>query len=273
MTVRRLSLDAVETMLDWAAAERWNPGLDDAAAFHAADPDGFFVKEVAGRPVAAVCVVNHTPDFAFLGLYIAAPQARGQGHGLEVWTAALEHAGSRCVGLDGVPQQQANYRKSGFVLAGKTVRYQGSLPHISGSDARLSSPEDLPDLCVLDRMACGFDRRRFAEAWLQNTATRQTVLLPDGKGFATFRLCRSGVKIGPFLAHDAASADALLNAIPFGFPGGEVYIDVPDSAAPLTARLRIMGFTPVFETARMYRPAAPDVPRRDFYATATLELG
>ena len=40
MTVRLMTLADLAMVLDWAAAEGWNPGLDDAAAFLAADPEG-----------------------------------------------------------------------------------------------------------------------------------------------------------------------------------------------------------------------------------------
>lgn len=57
---RNASLAEVALMLDWDAAEGWNPGLDDAAAFHAADPDGFFLALEDDVPVASISVVNHT---------------------------------------------------------------------------------------------------------------------------------------------------------------------------------------------------------------------
>ena len=73
MTVRQMSLAELELIIGWAADEGWNPGLEDASAFYAADPDGFFLKEVDGQAVAAVSVVNHSDDFAFLGLYLCRP--------------------------------------------------------------------------------------------------------------------------------------------------------------------------------------------------------
>ena len=36
-------------ILDWARTEGWNPGLDDAPPFWAADPQGYFLAEVDGR--------------------------------------------------------------------------------------------------------------------------------------------------------------------------------------------------------------------------------
>ena len=70
---RRMTLADLETVLEWAADEGWNPGVEDAEAFLAADPEGFFVTEDDGVPVAAISVVNHSPDFAFLGLYLCRP--------------------------------------------------------------------------------------------------------------------------------------------------------------------------------------------------------
>ena len=57
---RPMSAAELETVMGWAAEEGWNPGLADAAAFHAADPEGFFLTLVGGEPVAAISVVELT---------------------------------------------------------------------------------------------------------------------------------------------------------------------------------------------------------------------
>ena len=49
--------------LDWAATEGWNPGLDDAAAFQAADPDGFLGAFVDGEMVAGISAVAYDDRF------------------------------------------------------------------------------------------------------------------------------------------------------------------------------------------------------------------
>ena len=66
---------------DWAAGEGRNPGLDDAGAFRAAGPEGFFVAEADGAPVAALSAVDHSDAFAFLGPYPCLPAHRGRGVG------------------------------------------------------------------------------------------------------------------------------------------------------------------------------------------------
>ncbi len=100
--------DAFACAVDWAAAEGWNPGLDDLAAFRAADPDGLILGRVGGRPVASISAVRYGERFGFLGFYIVVPEAWGAGHGLAVWQAAMARFGDRIVGLDGVVAQQDN---------------------------------------------------------------------------------------------------------------------------------------------------------------------
>ena len=125
LAIRRMSEADLALALDWAAAEGWNPGHDDARSFYAADPDGFLLGEFDGRPVGSVSAVRYGPAFGFLGLYIVKAEHRGRGFGLELWRAALDHLGDRVVGLDGVAAQEDNYRQSGFKLAFRNIRQRG----------------------------------------------------------------------------------------------------------------------------------------------------
>ena len=266
------------TDLDWALAlareEGWNPGLDDAPAFLAADPDGFFVADVGGTPAAVISVVNHDPNTAFLGLYICRPDLRGQGIGFALWTHALAHAGRRTVGLDGVADQEANYAKSGFVLTGRTHRYEGNVPGQVSSGIRSAASDDASALALLEAKASGFAKDQFMSLWTHDTPTRKTMVLDDGSGptgFATIRACHSGHKIGPLVAQSGEDAIRLLHAAA-GQATGPVIIDIPDDNASLADHCTTLGMTVGFSTARMYRgtPPTPGTPHR---TVATLELG
>ena len=274
--IRIMDVAELGMVLDWAAEEGWNPGLDDAKVFFAADPGGFFLKEVNGQPAAAVSVVNHSPQFAFLGLYICRPDFRGQGHGLDVWNAGLAHADARCIGLDGVPDQQENYARSGFTGHGRTIRYRGGLGGDGDLGARPVKDADLAALRLADTVACGFDRNRFTNNWFRDPGTRRTLVLPETgahPAFATFRRCRDGVKIGPLHADTHAQAKALLAAIATACNSDRYFIDVPEGSAALSVLLRARGFEPVFETARMFSSAPPVATPPGFHAIASLELG
>ena len=273
--MRRATGPEIAQMLDWAAAEGWNPGLDDAAAFAAADPDGFFVAEVDGAPVAAISVVNHSDSFAFLGLYLCQPAHRGRGIGYALWHHALAHASDRTVGLDGVAAQQENYARSGFVRAGAPTRFEGPCGTPDTSGIRPVAPSDLEALAALDRTANGFGRPRFLNTWLADTATRKTVVQVAGgqvTGFATARLCRKGCKVGPIIADNVATALRLTHAAAASLNAETMIVDIPGTQPTFQTTLRAEGFAPTFETARMYRGPAPET-GRGLFAVATLELG
>src|SRR4051812_26841802 len=136
LQIRNLRPEEISIAIDWAAAEGWNPGLADAACFAIPDAQGFFVGEIDGEPVATISCVNYDDRFAFLGFYIVRAELRGSGHGLQIWNAAIAHAGSHVIGLDGVVAQQDNYKKSGFQLAYANIRYGGTV-------AALPAPADI----------------------------------------------------------------------------------------------------------------------------------
>ena len=262
-------------LLDWAAAEGWNPGLADAEAFHASDPQGFFVAEINGDVVAAISVVNHSVDLAFLGLYLCRPDYRGQGIGYALWQHALPHAANRTIGLDGVAAQQENYAKSGFVLAGSSIRFEGELTGQIDPRVRLAEVADLPDLLELDSHANGYARPAFLAAWVSNQNTRRTVVFENAgscTGFATIRKCRNGVKIGPIVANHTADAMALARVAIAEIPSEVAIIDVPSENAGLCHALQDLGFAETFATARMYRGPAPRF-GSNRQAIATMELG
>ena len=76
---------------------------------------------------------------------------------------------------------------------------------------RPASDRDLNAIYAQDTEANGVCRKAFSAAWFQRTKTRQTLLLgPDSatSAFATYRVCREGVKIGPL--HAGASDQPML---------------------------------------------------------------
>ena len=51
---RVMSPADIGTAVEWAAAEGWNPGAQDAACFSAQDPNGFIGGYVGDRMVASI---------------------------------------------------------------------------------------------------------------------------------------------------------------------------------------------------------------------------
>lgn len=275
LTITTADAGQVATIVDWAADEGWNPGLSDAQAFHTADPGGFLLGSIDGAPVAAISLVRYGAGFAFLGLYIVRPAWRGRGHGMSVWRAAIERAGARRIGLDGVVEHQADYRRSGFVLARRNIRFGGV-----GGGIR---PKGLVPLKTLDRKSVvDYDaavfparRRRFLDAWIAMPGVHGLVAVSDStiRGYGVARPCRDGVKVGPLFAEDEDTAEAIFSGLSAWATGRSIFLDVPE---PHEAALRLAGrhgLSPVFETARMYAGTAPDEPVHKIYGVTTFELG
>jgi hypothetical protein len=276
LVVARASLDDWSVISGWAGDEGWNPGLSDAPSFFAQDPEGFFIGRIDGQPVSAVSVVTYDADYAFLGFYLVRPDLRGRGHGLTTWKTALAHAGGRTVGLDGVVAQQDNYRKSGFELAHRTVRFTGTVPAGQTSPGvRPAEAADFASIAAYDSACCPADRPRFLERWLTGHGHRTFVRVADGHltGYAVIRPALDRPRVGPLFADTAEDARALLLALAADAPGGEVAIDIPESNAPGVALAEEFGLTPSFETARMYTGPVRPFSGDRVYGVTTLELG
>jgi len=277
LQVRTMRPEEVALAVDWAAAEGWNPGTADAACFAKVDPLGFFIGELDEEAVATLSVVNYGDRFAFLGFYIVRPDLRGRGYGLRIWHAGMAHAGARTVGLDGVIAQQENYKRSGFTLAYRNVRYGGV---VAADPARAAGVVDLATVPLQDIVADDatvFPARRtgFLRAWTSAPGHVGRALLRDGKlaAWGVIRSCRRGCKIGPLVADDSAAAAAVFDALVAAKGGGEIFLDVPEPNAAAVALARSRALAPVFETARMYTgPIRPLALKRGF-GVATFELG
>jgi GNAT superfamily N-acetyltransferase len=276
LTIRTMTRPEVDLAVAWAAAEGWNPGPHDADAFHHADPDGFLLAELDGEPVGCISSVTYGDTFAFIGFYIVRPEHRGKGYGLALWNAAIQRAGNRTVGLDGVVAQQANYAKSGFQLAYNNIRYEAP------GRAAAISPDLIPlkeipldELAAYDAQCFPAMRRRFLQAW---------TALPDATAYAIrqnnrlvaygqIRPCGTGYKIGPLFADTPDQAEVLYTALAAQAPGAPVYLDVPEPNAPAMVLAQRHNMRESFRTARMYLNATPTFDLTRTYGVTTFELG
>jgi len=286
LSIRELAATELSRPIEWAAAEGWNPGLYDDGPFSAADTGGFLVGELAsGEPVSVISAVRTGADFGFIGFYITAPEYRGFGYGSQVWAAALKRLDGRTIGLDGVVAQQGNYTKSGFVLAHRNLRYGGFAPAASAADGAAGAPAEsgvvdassvsFSELAAYDASHFGRLRAAFLKAWIAPPLGRARVLLRDGRiaGFGVIRRCRIGCKIGPLFAADERGADELFVELAGYAPGEPLFIDPPEPNGAAVALAVRHGLAPVFETARMYRGAAPVLPLGSIYGITSFELG
>jgi ribosomal protein S18 acetylase RimI-like enzyme len=275
--IRTMRPDEIALASDWAAAEGWNPGLADAACFATVDRVGFLIGELDGAPAATISCLNYDHRFAFLGFYIVRADLRGSGYGLRIWNAAIAHAGSRVIGLDGVAAQQENYKKSGFQLAYANIRYGGTVAVSGAREAGIVALRDVPFAMIEASDATVFPAPRpaFLRAWVGTSGHVGCALLRDDRlaGWGVIRPCRNGSKIGPLVADNYSAAEAVLAALLAQAGGGEVFLDVPAVNREAVRLAESLGLAPVFETARMYTGEIPKLALERVFGVTTFELG
>ena len=272
------SADDVARVMDWAKDEGWNPANTDWLAFQAIDPGAFLIGRLDGEPVVSISVTRYGAGFGFLGCYIARPQVRGKGYGIRLWDAGMKRLAGCNVGLDGVPAQQANYRKSGFRLAWNNARHEG-VPAAAPLPAGVSlvDARSLP----FDRLAA-YDRRFYPEArdsflapWIALGERTALAALKDGEivGLGVVRAAVAAARIGPLYGATPGIAAALIGKLAAAMPGGPVAVDMPDFNQAGTRLAAELGLEPAFETARMYTGPDPAIDRAGLFGVASFELG
>ncbi|KGF72051.1 GCN5 family acetyltransferase [Neosynechococcus sphagnicola sy1] len=275
--IRPMHLPDLQTAVAWAAEEGWNPGLHDAASFWATDPRGFFVGELDGQPISCISAVAYDDTFGFIGFYIVHPQWRGQGYGWQTWQHAMNYLGDRTIGLDGVVAQQDNYRKSGFSLAYRNIRYQGEFPQIHQTSEAVMPASVLPfeQLLAFDAQFFPVPRPVFLKAWIQQQGSVGLVKQVSDRilGYGVIRPCQVGWKIGPLFALDAATAEQLFRSLVTYAQGATCFLDVPELNPAALHLAKTYQMTPMFETARMYTNACPTSAISGIFGVTTFELG
>jgi GNAT superfamily N-acetyltransferase len=272
-----MPLSEVEAVIDWAAREGWNPGLNDAACFYAIDPNGFFMGVLDGRPIARGSALIYDEHFAFCGLYIVERAYRGKGYGLALTQARLGHIGQRNAGLDGVENMVEKYERLGYRTAHRSVRYIFT-PKI----AQNLLPEIVPVAQIPFAKLAAYDRRhffasrdRFLERWIRQPHAVGLALVDADqlKGYGVLRKCRVGYKVGPLFAEEPEIAEALFDALCNHAIGEPVSIDIPE---PNQAALRLAAkhdMRPEFACERMYLRGDPGLPLDTIYGITSFEAG
>lgn len=276
-TIRRLTKEEMKYPVDWAAQEGWNPGLYDAESFFATDPSGFLLGLLDDEPIGCISAVSYG-DFGFLGFYIVKPEHRKKGYGIQLWNEAVKYLEDKNVGLNGVVEQQENYKKSGFKLAYRNIRYQGKGTGEKKTGKNLVELSEVPfdEIVQYDEELFPASRLAFLELWFKQPESLSLAAVVKGKlhGYGMVRKCREGYKIGPLFADSKKYAKELLDAFISFVPKGEnVYFDIPEPNKAAVELVEEYKMKKVFETARMYTKGEPDIQIDRIFGVTTFELG
>lgn len=276
--IAAMTRDEINVAVEWAALEGWNPGLHDAESFYAADTTGFIVGRLNGEPISSISAVKYGETFGFIGFYIVKPQYRGQGYGIRTWDAAIKYLNGRNIGLDGVIDQQENYRKSGFKLAYSNIRYEGKGGGDASHDENLVelTSVSLAEIAAYDGQFFPEDRNDFLKSWIDRPDQFAVAAIEDGSmnGYGVLRACGTGFKVGPLFADSEAVAESILNYLRSKItPDDLIYLDVPEVNRAAVSLAERNEMSIVFETARMYTLQTPDLPLARLFGVTTFELG
>lgn len=275
---RVMTREEVALAVAWAANEGWNPGLSDAECFFAVDPEGFFCAESEEKIVGTVSVVNYDDRFSFAGLFVVEPACRAHGIGMQLYRYAMQHAGTRVVGGDGVVAMVDKYQKSGgLFLHYNNARYEGVGGGAMPEGLTLISDVDFDTLADYDAEHFPARRERFLRCWIGHKGHYGLAQLDrDGRiaGYGVRRICHTGHKTGPLFARDRATAERILDGLVAGIPGEQFYLDIPVPNAAAVALVQDRKMTLVFHTARLYSTRDPvPLPLDEIFGVTTFELG
>jgi GNAT superfamily N-acetyltransferase len=245
----------------------------------------YAVRNSAGRIVATAATLPHGGRFAWISMVLVSEPVRRQGLARRLMNRCIADltANDLVPVLDATPAGRAVYSALGFEdtwgfhrLAGDEL---GRRPQSRTADGdliiRTITDADWPELCSYDAAAFGADRGGVL-ARLRGRVPPAELIAYRGNNVAGFLLGRDGrsaTQLGPLVAENHATAQALL-CRGLAAVKGPIYIDLADAKAELRQMLERHGFTPQRPLTRMvYRRAeAFDDPIRTF-AVAGPELG
>jgi hypothetical protein len=281
MHIRRMTRDELDTLVEWAAREGWNPGLDDAEVFWNTDPEGFVAAEMGGELVGGGSIVAYGKRCGFMGLFIMRSDCRKHGLGDRLWHERKRRLLARLdpdasIGLDGVFNMQHYYARGGFRFVCRDLRFEGrgnEFPQPDGVIEASSLPFERID--AYDRRHFPAPRSRFLQAWIHRPGGHALAAVEGDAvcGYGVMRPCRIGYKVGPLFAANANVAERLLGALASRVPGEPIFLDVPEINREALALVTRHGMKEVFGCARMVLGPIPELPDAEIFGITTFELG
>jgi len=241
-------LDGAQALV---AESGWNQVRADWELF--AELGAAFKVLRAGAQVAATAATLPYPGFGWISMVLVAKSHRRQG----LATALLEHCiahlrnGRLVPVLDATPAGREVYRPLGFHDGWPITRWRRvaseaavlDVPVPSSIEIRSLRDDDWPRLSSLDASAFGADRLPLLLRLHARAARFACVAMGRGRveGYLLGRDGRNATQVGPIIAHDAATASALL-AHALARIDGPVLLDVLDRHAYLAPLLTAAGF-------------------------------
>ncbi len=259
--------DDLDFAAELTAREGWASGRGDFAMYLEHDPEGCFVARSGAERIGMVTSTRYI-ESGWVGNLIVAPEHRGRGLGRLLMQHALEHleaSGIGTVRLDGDPPGIPLYRSLGFVDEWESLRFRsGALRPPREVVVEPLSRRDLDAVAAFDRPVFGDDRGRLLARLLEVSVSAFKVQRAgDVRGFLFVTRSSLGQRIGPCVAIDRPSAEALLSAAVAGAEGEVLTVGVPAPNSDSRRMFESFGFEPTPSSRRMVRGPARSFGRPD----------
>lgn len=209
----------------------WNQMESDWRRFMAMQPQGCFVAELDGVPVATTVTCTFGP-VAWIAMVLVEMTARRKG----VATSLLKHTldfldtgGVRTVRLDATAAGRLVYEKLGFTPEYALTRHEGIAPPTTPEPRVITATAGLfPEIVALDHRMTGTYREKMLLRLFDEWPGAVGVVSSGGRveGFVTLRRGANATQIGPCIATEEAGPLLLRDALRH-CAGRPVFIDIP----------------------------------------------
>ena len=211
--IETASLDDMKWITGLYIEQGWNAGLKDYLGFHIADPLGYFIGLLNGKPLGCVSAVKFN-TLGELGYLIVKKEYRGLGYGSKLYHHALNHLKGYNVRIDALLQSATNHERHNFKSYYQCCSLTGVVEKVQVSCQNIHPTNQIPfnKLVEYDSRYYGDERKHFLASWLGIATTTSLVYIDKNdeiQGLGVIRKSLRGYRFGPFYAESLDIAQAL----------------------------------------------------------------
>ncbi|MGW7480485.1 GNAT family N-acetyltransferase [Nonomuraea muscovyensis] len=252
MKIRRLTLDDLDACTRLAESRDWGPerhkwrlllDVGEGYGIDAPDGDGLAATNILTR---------YGHDHAVISMVLTASRHARQGLARKLMEHALAEAGERTVSLHATDSGRPLYEQLGFRTLGRVVKRTGVFRGEPSGRTRPATADDLGTILALDAEVFGTDRSALLR---RMSGFGERVLVAEG-GFGHCWRNDGNVVIGPVVAHDLATAQALIGDLALHV-GGEVRMDIDEAQGGLVRWAEEHGMGRPWAVSLMARDGLP----------------